>query len=293
MHCTITLFDANDESLHTHMLSFTCLKECMCFNMLPKFLYSPSLNFPLFIRCFIVVENTNKETLSAQNFVQKVTEVKDVALDQCINAEIVPVQNSSRELVTETRSDDNTPLECLQELSVNLKNLLDQAVGTDITIHVDGVSMKAHKMILRARSPVFEKMFGHDTSEAVQNEIDIKDIRAPMMKEFLTFLYTGAIENHDFDDACDLYYAADKYEVLSLRNACKKDLLRHLQVDNACQLLSLATNHGEESLKKEILEFIKNNFKAIVLTKSFEELAKYDANLVVLLMRNHMLYKSE
>ncbi|XP_015915380.1 speckle-type POZ protein B [Parasteatoda tepidariorum] len=280
-HSTM-LLDATGSFIFGHTASYN---SHLFTNMLDGFERPlTSLEFPLTVKCALVIKKSTEKLLKP---FQNIDEVSVPIQD----SEKAPVQYQSfvKEAATNTTDYCNAPIDCLRELSVNLKNLLDQAVGTDIAIHVDGVSMKAHKMILRARSPVFEKMFDHDTSEAIKNEIDVKDIRASIMKELLTFLYAGTIENHDFDDACDLYYAADKYEVLSLRNACAKDLLRHLQVNNACQLLILATNHGDESLKEKILKYIMANVKEIVATKSFEELAKYDANLVVFLMRNAFL----
>nr|XP_021002438.1 speckle-type POZ protein-like [Parasteatoda tepidariorum] len=279
MNHTAMLFDATGSFIFGHTAP---ISKSFFHDMLKGF-QKPltSLKFPLTVKCELVIKKNIEEPF------QNIDEVSVPIQD----SEKAPVQHQSfvKETATNTTDYCNAPIDCLRELSVNFKKLLDQIDGTDITIHADGVSMKAHKVILRARSPVFEKMFDHDTSEAVKNEIEVNDIRASVMKELLTFLYAGTIENHDFDDACDLYYAADKYEVLSLRNACAKDLLHHLQVNNACQLLILATNHGDESLKEKILEYIMTNVKEIMATKSFEELAKYDANLVVLLMRNAFL----
>nr|XP_015922598.2 speckle-type POZ protein B-like [Parasteatoda tepidariorum] len=282
MNHTAMLFDATGSFIFGHTAPYN---HSLYTNMLKGFKKPlTSLKFPLTVKCELVIKKSIEELLEPfQNIDEVTAPIQD--------SEKAPVQHQSfvKEAATNTTDYCSAPIDCLRELSVNFKKLLDQIDGTDIKIHVDGVSMKAHKVILRARSPVFEKMFDHDISEAVKNEIEVKDIRASIMKELLTFLYAGTIENHDFDDACDLYYAADKYEVLSLRNACAKDLLHHLQVNNACQLLILATNHGDESLKEKILEYIMTNVKEIMATKSFEELAKYDANLVVLLMRNAFL----
>uniref|UniRef100_A0A2L2YTP4 Speckle-type POZ protein n=1 Tax=Parasteatoda tepidariorum TaxID=114398 RepID=A0A2L2YTP4_PARTP len=102
-------------------------------------------------------------------------------------------------------------------------------------------------------------MFNHDTSESASNIIVIPDIRAEIMNDLLLYLYSGVTIIHDFDDACDLYYAAAKYEVLPLRDACKMELLVHLKVDNACQMLCLANRLGDESFKDNILKIIKEN----------------------------------
>ncbi|XP_042909294.1 uncharacterized protein [Parasteatoda tepidariorum] len=188
----------------------------------------------------------------------------------------------------EKSKNQEVELQCLRKLSVDFKKILDQATETDVTLKVDGVNIKANKVVLRARSPVFNKMFEHDTSERDNSVINIEDIRAPIMEELVSFLYSGTKEDHDFEEACDLYYAADKYEVLSLRDACRSDLLDQLQVGNACQMLILANRHGDVSFKEEIMKFINMNFKSVINTESFGEFVKSDADIALSLMRLHV-----
>ncbi|XP_071042902.1 uncharacterized protein [Parasteatoda tepidariorum] len=194
-------------------------------------------------------------------------------------------KNSTESDLPESLSPNNLELEELQELSNDFSKILDQTITSDVTLDVSGVKIKSHRNILQARSPVFDRMFNHDTSESASNIIVITDIRAEIMNDLLLYLYSGVTKTHDFDDAYDLYYAADKYEVLSLRDACKIDLLVHLKVDNACQMLSLANRHGDESFKEIILKFIKENFKTVIKIESFEELSANDPKLSVLVTR--------
>ncbi|XP_021000324.2 uncharacterized protein [Parasteatoda tepidariorum] len=197
-------------------------------------------------------------------------------------------KNSTESDLTESLTPNNLGLEKLQKLSNDFSKILDQTITSDVTLDVSGVEIKSHRNILQARSPVFDRMFNYDTSESARNIIVIPDIRAEIMNDLLLYLYSGATKTHDFDDACDLYYAADKYEVLSLRDACKRDLLVHLKVDNACQMLSLANRHGDESFKENILKFIKENFKTVVKMESFEELSANEPKLALLVTRYFM-----
>nr|XP_042909298.1 speckle-type POZ protein-like isoform X1 [Parasteatoda tepidariorum] len=195
-------------------------------------------------------------------------------------------KNSTPSYSPESLTPNNLELEKLQKLSHDFSKILDRTIASDVTLDVSGVKIKSHRIILQARSPVFDRMFNHDTSESASNIIVIPDIRAEIMNDLLLYLYSGVTKTHDFDDACDLYYAADKYEVLSLRDACKMDLLMvHLKVDNVCQMLSLANRHGDESFKENILKFIKRNFKTMVKMESFEELSANEPKLAVLVMR--------
>nr|XP_042907720.1 BTB and MATH domain-containing protein 42 [Parasteatoda tepidariorum] len=173
----------------------------------------------------------------------------------------------------------------LRELSLHFKKILDETVYSDIVLKVNEDKIKAHKLILQARSPVFHKMFTH---EAAKNPIAISDIGSETMKRLLNFIYTGATDEYGFGELTELYYAADKYEVISLRDSCKIKLLNLLQVDNACVLFVLANRHSDEVFKNAVAQFICANFKSVVKTESFDELSKDDMKFLTRLYMNDM-----
>ncbi|XP_042907725.2 protein maternal effect lethal 26 isoform X1 [Parasteatoda tepidariorum] len=171
----------------------------------------------------------------------------------------------------------------LRELSLHLKQVLDENVYSDIVLNVDGDKIKAHKLIVQARSPVFHKMFTHETAG---NLIAISDIGSETMKRLLNFIYSGTTDEYGFEELLELYYAADKYEVISLRDCCKAKLLNLLQVDNACVLFVFANRHSDEAFKNEVAQFICANFKSVVKTESFDELSKDDMKFLTRLYVN-------
>nr|XP_015925182.1 protein maternal effect lethal 26-like [Parasteatoda tepidariorum] len=133
-------------------------------------------------------------------------------------------------------------------------------VGTccvgDIVLNVDGDKIKAHKLILKARSPVFHKMFTH---EAAENLIVSDPMSEIAMKRLLNFLYSGTTDGDGFEKFLELHYAADKYKVISLRNSCKTKLLDFLQANNVCLLFSLANRRKDEAFKNEVVQLISAN----------------------------------
>ncbi|XP_021000322.1 speckle-type POZ protein-like [Parasteatoda tepidariorum] len=160
--------------------------------------------------------------------------------------------------------------------------VLEEGLNTDIELTTAEESIKAHKIILQARSPVFYKMFSHDSIEASENAIAISDIRASTLKKLVTFLYTGRMEKCNFDEAMELYYAADKYEVLSLRDDCREELLRNLDVNNACSLFTLANRHNDEDFRNGVVQLVSANFPSVVNMESINDMSKDD---IILLMR--------
>ncbi|XP_015927674.2 TD and POZ domain-containing protein 4-like isoform X1 [Parasteatoda tepidariorum] len=206
-----------------------------------------------------------------------------------------PTKNSTTEVAicnskqTQTsqavNTDEISEVESLKQLSIDLKRILIQAMNTDVTIRVEDTTIKAHKTILCARSQVFCSMFEHSTLEAAHNEIEVTDIRASVMKKLINYLYSGEKDRLQYEDACELYYAADKYEILYLREACMKDLLCLLDVSNACPMLSLAYRHSDDVFKEQIMDFISKNFNSIVNTEAWIELTDNDTRLAALLVR--------
>ncbi|XP_042907719.1 uncharacterized protein [Parasteatoda tepidariorum] len=197
--------------------------------------FPPSVKYPLVITCSSIDWN---------------------AVDECvIHSENLSLSNN------------------LRELSLHFKKVLDENFYSDIVLNVDGDKIKAHKLILQARSPVFHKMFTH---EVAGNPIAILDIGLETMKRLLNFIYSGTTDEYGFEELLELYYAADKYEVISLRDSCKTKLLNLLQVDNACVLFALANRHSDEAFKNEVVQFISANFKSVFKTESFDELGNDD-----------------
>ena len=84
------------------------------------------------------------------------------------------------------------------------------------------------------------------------------DIEADVLKELLTYIYTGECPNIKAH-APSLLCVAEKYDLqLSrLKTLCEKRLSYNLQVDNAARFLVLADTYNAEQLKRNALLFIK------------------------------------
>lgn len=82
---------------------------------------------------------------------------------------------------------------------------------------------QVHKIILSARSRVFEKMLNGSMREASEGRIPIHDIKAPVFRALLHFAYTDSLPEEldgnklDVHMAQHLLVAADQYELDRLR----------------------------------------------------------------------------
>ncbi|XP_042909287.1 protein maternal effect lethal 26-like [Parasteatoda tepidariorum] len=169
----------------------------------------------------------------------------------------------------------------MNNLSSDLMKILQQSYNTDIELSTGGENIKAHKIILQARSPVFQKMFEHDSSESAKNTVDVSDINPSTMKRLVKYLYTGRKEKCNFDEVVQLYYASDKYEVMSLLEDCRAELLNYLDVNNACFLLLLANRHNDSVFEEKVVKFVSANFMSIINMDSFLELNNENIGLLM------------
>ncbi|PRD22121.1 UNVERIFIED_CONTAM: Tdpoz2 [Trichonephila clavipes] len=134
-------------------------------------------------------------------------------------------------------------------LEENLETLYKENVLCDTKLKTKTGSFPAHKNILSARSPVFQKMFTNDMREKNSECVDIEDLDDGTVQRLLLYIYTATLQDLQWDSACNLYAAADKYEILSLKSECTFFLKDNLSQDNCCDLFILADLHQDEDLK--------------------------------------------
>ncbi|GFU99296.1 protein roadkill [Trichonephila clavipes] len=180
---------------------------------------------------------------------------------------------------TEQQSFDNRcSLEshCWQKLSQDLKSMYKNSTDADFTLVVGTEEIRVNSSILAARSPVFKKMFDYDKEHHVRCSAGIPDVSLTAMKRLVEFLYTGAVEDPAkdilFQEVYDLYYAADKYEVMDLRKMCGTTLMSKASVDNASKIFLWADRHSDDDLKSQILNFIRLNYETVVDSNNWQHL---------------------
>ncbi|GFU21812.1 protein roadkill [Trichonephila clavipes] len=158
---------------------------------------------------------------------------------------------------------------CWQKLSQDLKSMFKNSLSADYTLKVRNEEIRVNSFILAARSSVFKKMFDYDKEQHVPCSEMITDVPLPAMKRLVEFFCTHrAVEESAKDiplqEVYDLYYAADKYEVMDLRKMCGTTLMSKASADNASQILLWADRHSDESLKSQAINFISLNFETVV-----------------------------
>lgn len=121
----------------------------------------------------------------------------------------------------------------------------------------------ANTFILKARSPVFERMLESNMQEVKNNYVKIRDLNYDTLSKMVRFMHSGKVDVIDRKSVSDLLYAAEKYDIKDLKEACGKFLFKNLRISNASKALELCEIYGLRDVKPHVEAFVKANKRSI------------------------------
>ncbi|BAT10914.1 BTB/POZ and MATH domain-containing protein 2 [Oryza sativa Japonica Group] len=198
-------------------------------------------------------------------------------------------------VVTELRTEDRTPplVEVPPpDLRRHLGGLLESGDGADVTFHVAGEEVRAHRYILAARSPVFKaELFGQMKESSSSNTVvNVDDMEAEVFRALLVFIYTNALpetktkanQEDELVIAQHLLVAADRYGMERLKLLCEEKLVEYIDRGSAVMLMALAEQHHCHGLKEVCFRFLesKETLSAVMATDGFLHLMQSCPSLV-------------
>lgn len=146
----------------------------------------------------------------------------------------------------------------------------DQLAQDTIT-KTELIEFRAHKCILAARSPVFKAMFNYKLKENLTNRVLIEDCHPDVVQAMLKYIYTAYLPDDIKDIAIDLYIAAEKYFIESLKIKCREYLIENLNTDSVVQIYILAELYNDSMLRKQSLKFISENIDRVTQDQDWNE----------------------
>jgi len=165
------------------------------------------------------------------------------------------------------------------KLSFDMTSLFESGEHTDCVISCAGREFKCLKGILSARSSVFKAMFAHDTTERRIGLVEINDLDEDIVYEMLFYMYSGNVSDLE-GKAASLLTAADKYDLMELKQMCETSLCENLNAENVCEILIVSKLHNCSILQSNALEFIKVNGKQIMAQAGWMEKLKHHPDLL-------------
>eukprot|EP00245_Coleochaete_scutata_P007277 TRINITY_DN22457_c0_g1_i1.p1 TRINITY_DN22457_c0_g1~~TRINITY_DN22457_c0_g1_i1.p1 ORF type:complete len:246 (-),score=52.88 TRINITY_DN22457_c0_g1_i1:108-845(-) len=151
----------------------------------------------------------------------------------------------------------------LEALTRSLREMLEAGRHADITFHVGGEVVRAHRAILASRSEAFKAMLESDSAEV--GVIRLNDISAPALRAVLQHLYTGDFDGKSSQEhSLDILGAAHKYGMLDLKRMCEIAVGDSVTAATAVETLKQADLYQAEWVKRACLECIKSHYEEIV-----------------------------
>jgi len=168
------------------------------------------------------------------------------------------------------------------QLAGDLEPMVNNQQFSDIAFLVDGRTVYAHKFILFARCEYFRRMFTGGYKESTDACIPIPDVSYDVFLCILTFLYTGKPREVVPDMAVEVMGAANLYNIEPLKRMCADVISRGLNVDNVACVLQAADSYQALQLRSTCIDYMVNNFGAVVRSDAFKDLVKTENRGMVL-----------
>eukprot|EP00746_Dinoflagellata_sp_MGD_P022231 gnl/MRDRNA2_/MRDRNA2_152008_c0_seq1.p1 gnl/MRDRNA2_/MRDRNA2_152008_c0~~gnl/MRDRNA2_/MRDRNA2_152008_c0_seq1.p1 ORF type:complete len:310 (+),score=45.38 gnl/MRDRNA2_/MRDRNA2_152008_c0_seq1:133-930(+) len=172
-----------------------------------------------------------------------------------------------------------------QKLMDEFEIMLQKGVGEAKVTLVDaaGEEHYADLHVLKARSPVLDRMFNSDMSETRSHRVVLGDARTTTVKQFVKFLYTScyAVPFDYLDEMICLAALGDKYEVTSLVDCCIREIKSEMCPRNVAGILKLADQKGLKVLKQICIKYATSN---AAITRAMQESTEFEnlpANLLL------------
>ena len=128
-------------------------------------------------------------------------------------------------------------------------------------------SLRAHRSVLSARSPVFATMLNSTLSEGVTGVIEVKDVEYEVMKEVVLFIYSNEFSS-SYPRVLgqlgqQLLYVTAMYQIASLVSLCEAYFVSTVAVDNAIPLTRMAKEFALTQLQAATDAFIADHASEI------------------------------
>ena len=154
----------------------------------------------------------------------------------------------------------------------------------DITLVANGgKEFKAHRNLLSAASPFFEKLLQSEMKEKEEGVIRFEDISELILADILEFIYTGSVEINE-TNATDLIIVAEYLLIEGLKTKSGRFLEQQQMTSSNCiSTLNFAEKYRCEELVINSTKFMLENFASVAESEEFlslkaEELETWISN---------------
>ncbi|XP_053391417.1 BTB/POZ domain-containing protein 2-like [Mercenaria mercenaria] len=163
-----------------------------------------------------------------------------------------------------------------KDLGDCMVELYDKRLWTDVKLrckdHDENERIHAHKIVLAARSPVFQAMFFGACTNG-KDEVQLDNTESKILDLFLRYIYSDTVALTE-ENASAVLEIAHYYQVTNLVQFCADYLATLITPVNACEILTLAMFYKVTTLRDACCTIIDRNADEILKSEGFLELTE-------------------
>lgn len=139
------------------------------------------------------------------------------------------------------------------KMQSDYRNMFSLSEAGDITIAVDGKTLRVHKSVLSASCPVFAAMLNQEWTEKAT--VTIKDFDYKTILAMIEFIYFGGCDvdcGEEAADPIDRLKAAHMYQLDHLKDSREQRLCQNLKKSIISSYIELADAYDLMNLRSEV-----------------------------------------
>lgn len=154
---------------------------------------------------------------------------------------------------------------------------------SDLSIICEGKLFHVHKLMIGSASPIFESLLEDaNYSNSVLLSLTLDNISSEVFEAILEYIYTGQVFM-DYEKAKSLLKAAEKYQLVDLKDMCLSKIENSLSIPTAVEILTIFDEFGSfraAYFKKKVMNFIKTHFADVIITPAWKGIMLKRADLL-------------
>lgn len=149
----------------------------------------------------------------------------------------------------------------------SISEIFNKGLLTDVSL-IAGEGKEqfsAHKLVLAAKSPVFQEMFSHDRPEerAMQCEVRLYETCSGAVRTFLDFVYNREYKPRNEEVNKHVLKLANQFRMPELVEKCTEELAKNITTSNVVERLQLCDEFELRKLRDKIMLQLTSNKKAL------------------------------
>uniref|UniRef100_A0A096LRQ1 Si:ch211-63p21.8 n=1 Tax=Poecilia formosa TaxID=48698 RepID=A0A096LRQ1_POEFO len=207
----------------------------------------------------------NRHTLTQIKTAAKVLEVPRL-LDLCNN-----INATKEDQCPKTEQGKISTEVHLKNTLRSIERLLEDKVGCDVILELDGISFHVHRIILAASSDYFRGMFTCGMRESHQACIALPFVPACELEALIGWSYSGTL-HLSWDCVFEITCTALQLQFQPASLLCLKFMREEMEINSCLDVESFAEAYGLSELLEEAKDFILRNFREVSATAKFQDL---------------------